>query len=338
MAGFGRLKLVVQLVVGIAILLWLLQLANSGEVFAAILQVNPVNIVGAVAFFVTASTFVALALCTTLRNSNPNVPLRNMLMASFAGQLLSDVTPVRSGYFMTPVFLKELANIPVDRGMAGVLATGGINSIVKVLLCLLGLGYFASRLPLPADIINALLIGVTVLVIAGTILLLLMRDRRLSKLIAKVERAPLIGKRLSKSIEMFSNVQEEGRKIRLSLILVAILILLSVMANAAALYLIFHAVWYDSLGLLDFLFLASFASVLTYIPITIAGLGVQEAGYVLLLHLLVGLPLSPVNPSFVAFALVARVLFTGTDIVGIGPLLKVGLKEDSEIMSEAKKT
>jgi len=338
MAGFGRLKLVVQLVVGIAILLWLLQLANSSEVFSAMLQVNPLNIVGAVAFFVTASTFVAFALCTTLRNSNPNVPLRNMLMASFAGQLLSDVTPVRSGYFMTPVFLKELANIPVDRGMAGVLATGGINSIVKVLLCLLGLGYFASRLPLPADIINALLIGVTVLVIAGTILLLLMRDRRLSKLIAKVERAPLIGKRLSKSIEMFSNVQEEGRKIRLSLILVAILILLSVMANAAALYLIFHAVWYDSLGLLDFLFLASFASVLTYIPITIAGLGVQEAGYVLLLHLLVGLPLSPVNPSFVAFALIARVLFTGTDIVGIGPLLKVGLKQNSEIMSEAKKT
>jgi uncharacterized membrane protein YbhN (UPF0104 family) len=163
-----------------------------------------------------------------------------------------------------------------------------------------------------------------------------MRERRLSKLIAKVERAPLIGKRLSKSVEMFSNVQEEGKKIRLSLILVAILILFSVVANAAALYLIFHAVWYNSLGLLDFLFLASFASVLTYIPITIAGLGVQEAGYVLLLHLLVGLPLSPVNPSFVAFALVARVLFTGTDIVGIGPLLKVGLKQDSEIMSDAK--
>lgn len=321
-------KIVIQLVIGVAITLWLLQMANVNAVLATILEFNPVNLIGAVAFFITASTFVALALCTTLRNSNPTVPLRKMIMASFAGQLLSDVTPVRSGYFMTPVFLKQLAGIPVDSGMAGVLATGGVNSIVKVVLSAAGLVYFASYLVLPAEITNAWLFGAVVLVVAGIFLVLLMRERRLSRLVAKVERVPLIGKSLGKFTEMFSNVQEEGRKIRFSLIFVAILILLSVLANAAALYLIFVGVWYPSLSLLDFFFIASFASVLTYIPITVAGLGVQEAGYVLLLHLLLGLPLSPINPSFVAFALIARVLFTGTDIIGIGPLLRAGLKRD----------
>jgi len=326
MAGFGRAKIVIQLVVGVAILLWLLQLANSSEVFATILQFNLVGLIGAVAFFVTASTFVALALCATLRNSNPTVPLRKMMMASFAGQLLSDVTPVRSGYFMTPFFLKQLASIPVERGMTGVLATGGVNSLVKVAICLVGLGYFASYLSLPAEITNALLVGVTVLLVAGAFLLLLMWESRLSKLVAKFERAPLIGKRLSRFIEMFSNVQEEGRKIRKYLIFVAVLILLSVLANGTALYLIFNGVWYPSLSLLDFFFIASFASVLMYVPITVAGLGVQEAGYVLLLHLLLGLPLSAINPRFVAFALMARVLFTGTDIIGVSPMLKAGFK------------
>ena len=80
------------------------------------------------------------------------------------------------------------------------------------------------------------------------------------------------------------------------------------------------------LHLIDFFFIAAFASVLTYIPITIAGLGVQEAGYVLLLHVLLGLPLSAINPRLVAFALITRVLFTGTDMIGVSPLLKVGLK------------
>lgn len=326
MAKLGRIKTIIQLIVGIAILLWLLQLANSSEVFAAILQFNPINLIGAVAFFITASTFVALALCITLRRSNPDAPLRHMIMASFAGQLLSDVTPVRSGYFLTPVFLKQLASIPVEQGMTGVLATGGINSFVKVAICLVGLGYFASYLPLPAEITNALLVGVIVLFIGGTLLLLIMWYRRLSKLVTKFEKIPLIGKRLSKITEIFSNVQKEGRKIRYSLILVASLILLSVIANATALYFIFNGIWYPSLHLLDFFFIAAFASVLTYIPITIAGLGVQEAGYVLLLHVLLRLPLSTINPNFVAFALITRALFTGTDIIGVSPLLKAGLK------------
>jgi uncharacterized membrane protein YbhN (UPF0104 family) len=326
MVKLKSIRIVIQLIVGVAILLWLLQLSNSSEVFASISEFNPINLIGAVAFFITASTFVALALCTTVRRSNPNAPLRQMLMASFAGQLLSDVTPVRSGYFLTPVFLNQLANVPVEQGMIGVLATGGINSIVKVIVCLIGLGYFATYLPLPAEITNALLVGVAVLLIAGVFLLLLMWERRLSKLVAKFERIPIVGKRLSKFTEIFSNVQKEGRKIRYSLIFVAVLILLSILANATALYFIFNGIWYPSLHLIDFFFIAAFASVLTYIPITIAGLGVQEAGYVLLLHVLLGLPLSAINPRLVAFALITRALFTGTDMIGVSPLLKTGLK------------
>jgi uncharacterized protein (TIRG00374 family) len=326
MIKISRVKVAIQLIVGVAILLWLLQIANSGEVFTTILQFNPVNLIGAVAFFITASTFVALALCVTLRRSNTDAPLRHMIMASFAGQLLSDVTPVRSGYFLTPVFLKQLASIPVEQGMTSVLATGGVNSFVKVAICLVGLGYFARYLSLSAEITNALLVGIIVLLVAGALLLLIMWDKRFSKIVAKLERIPVVGKRLSAFTAVFSNVQKEGRKIRCSLIFVAALIFLSVIAHATALYLIFNGLWYyPSLHLIDFIFIAAFASVLTYIPITIAGLGVQEAGYVLFLQLLLGLPLSAVNPKIVAFALVTRVLFTGTDIIGISPLLKAGL-------------
>jgi uncharacterized membrane protein YbhN (UPF0104 family) len=323
MAKFRHVRIIVQLVVGVAILLWLLQLANSSSVFATILQFNPLNLIGAAAFFIVASTFVALALYTPLKQSNPNASVRSVVMASFAGQLLSDVTPVRSGYFLTPIFLNELADIPVEQGMTGVLATGGVNSFVKVMICVIGLGYFVSFLPLQAEIINALIVGVSVLLVAGTFLLLLMWEKRLSKLVVKFEGLPLIGKKLHKFTEMFSNVQEEGRKIKRSLIGVAVLILLSVIGNAIALNIIFNGLWHNSLSLLDFFFMASLASALTYVPITIAGLGVQETGYVILLRLLD--PQMPLSVA-VAFALIARALFTGTDIIGVSPLLKVGLK------------
>jgi len=330
MVKLGRLRIIIQLIVGIAILLWLLELANSSNVFASILQVNPLNLIAAASFFIIASTFVALALYAPLKHSNPAASVRKVVIASFAGQLLSDVTPVRTGYFLTPIFLNELANIPVDQGMTGVLATGGVNSLVKVLICIIGVGYFASFLQLTTEIFNALLVGTLVLLVAGTFLLLLMWEKRFSKLVERSQGIPLVGKRLHKFTEMFNNVQEEGRKVKRSLIIVAVLILLSVLGNATALYFIFNGLWHSSLSLIDFFFMASLASALTYVPVTIAGLGVQEAGYVILLSLLLKLPLLPPDPRLVAFALIARALFTGTDIIGLSPLIKVGLKPKSQ--------
>jgi uncharacterized membrane protein YbhN (UPF0104 family) len=330
-----RKRTIIQLIVGIAILLWLLQVANIGDTFNAILQVNALNLVGAAILFVVSSTVVGFALYVPLRNSNPNVSIRNVILASFGGQLLSDVTPARSGYFLTPIFINRLAGVPVEQGMTGVLATGSINALVKAVVCLLGLGYFISFLPLPATVVNSLIVGVVILLVAGVFLLLLMWEKRMSKLVVKLESLPLIGKKLHKFTEMFTNVQREGRRVRGALIVVALLILLSLIANAGALYLIFTGLWgSSSLSILDFFLMASFASALTYIPITIAGLGVQEAGYVLLLQLLLGLGLTSVDPRLLGFAFITRILFTGTDIIGLTPLIKVGLNPDAEKVSQ----
>jgi hypothetical protein len=43
---------------------------------------------------------------------------------------------------------------------------------------------------------------------------------------------------------------------------------------------------------------------------------------------LLGLPATNVDPRLLAFALIARALFTGTDIIAIGPLIRVGFKKD----------
>jgi uncharacterized membrane protein YbhN (UPF0104 family) len=180
--------------------------------------------------------------------------------------------------------------------------------------------------------------GVAVLLAAGTFLLFLMWDTRFSKVVAKLERIPLVGSKLHNLTGMFINVQKEGRKIKSHLMFMAVLILVSLLLNATALYFILNGVRQNSISILDFFLIASFASTLTYVPITIAGLGVQEAGYVLLLQLLLGMPLTKVDPRLLAFALITRALYTGTDIIGIGPLLKVGVKPDPAITSKIKES
>jgi uncharacterized membrane protein YbhN (UPF0104 family) len=162
-------KTLIQAIIGIALVLFLLQLADLGDTFSAIMQADPLNLAVGAAFFVTSSVFVGLALYAPLRQSNPKASVRKVIMSSFAGQLLSDVTPARVGYFFTPLFLEQLAGIPVSQGMAGVLATGGINALLKATICLVGLAYFASFLPLEGAILDALFIGVAILFVLGTL-------------------------------------------------------------------------------------------------------------------------------------------------------------------------
>lgn len=319
------LRTIIQLGIGIVILLWLFLMADLSKVFSEILEASSLNILLATLFFIIASTFVALALYIPLRRNNPATPVHKVIMASFAGQLLSDVTPMRSGYFLTPFILKGLADVPVERGIASVLATGGINSFVKVALCLLGVAYFVRFLTLDAIIVNALFVGSLLLLAGGVFLLLLIWERRLTKLVEKFERIPVLGSQIRKFMRIFDNVQEEGRKLKGSLVAIAILILFSVITNATALYFISQSLHtHNPPQLLDFFFIASLASALMYVPITVAGLGVQEAGYVFLLNSLFGIPIAEAT----AFAFIARLLFTGTDIIGVGPLLKIGWKRE----------
>lgn len=45
--------------------------------------------------------------------------------------------------------------------------------------------------------------------------------------------------------------------------------------------------------------------------------------------LLLGLPLTAIDPRLLAFAFITRALFTGTDIIGLSPLVKVGFKPEA---------
>jgi uncharacterized membrane protein YbhN (UPF0104 family) len=94
-----------------------------------------------------------------------------------------------------------------------------------------------------------------------------------------------------------------------------------VVANALALQFISDGLGFGSPSLIEFVFIATLVSSLMYVPFTIAGLGIQETGYVLLLTLL-GMPFE----TAVAFALLTRALFTGTDIIGLPVLIKIGFK------------
>ena len=53
------------------------------------------------------------------------------LLAQYAGMLTSDVTPGRSGYILTPVYLRD-QNVPSSKGLSSILGIQTIEFLVKV--------------------------------------------------------------------------------------------------------------------------------------------------------------------------------------------------------------
>lgn len=314
-------KLLIQLSIGIAILFWLLQLADVSKIYSVILSANPLTIFTSAIIFILASLFVALALYISLKPLNPDISMNKVIMASFAGQLLSDVTPARSGYFVTPLIISKLCNVSIEKGVVGVIVTGIANSFIKIILAVVGIVYFMKFLPLSSTFLNTLIIGIISLLIGSTILLIILLEKRVLKLKVVLEKTPIMKNITRKLIEIFSKIQDEGQRVMKVIHYVALLLLLSVITNSIALYLVHKALSYNSLDFINFVFMAAIVGCLMYVPVTIAGLGVQETGYVFLLVLL--------GESFevaITFALIVRLLFTGTDVVGLHPLIKIGFE------------
>jgi uncharacterized protein (TIRG00374 family) len=315
------LKILIQLAVGVVILLYLLQLADMSKVFSILLTVNPVNVLFASLFFIIASIFIGFTLYIPIKSLESSAPMDKVILVSFVGQLLSDATPARSGYFATPLILKEMCNISIEKGLVSVLITGFINSFIRVILSTIALIYFISFLPLSPSIASVLVIGIFFLLIAGIIFLIILTKKRTLKLITAFEKIPVIKVIAQKLIELFNRAQKVKVNIKRQFPWMVFLILLSVVANALALQFISDGLGFGSASLIEFVFIATLVSSLMYIPFTIAGLGIQETGYVLLLTLL-GMPFE----TAVAFALLTRALFTGTDIIGLPVLIKIGFK------------
>ena len=314
-------KVLIQLMIGLAILLWLLQLADATNVLTSISMVDPLYLAAATIAFIAASTMIAFALFVSLKSIGVKIRISNAILASFGGQLLSDVTPARSGYFLTPFILNKMDGTPNKSGMTCVVITGAMNFLVKAALSLIALAYFVRVLPLNPTIVNGLLAGISLLVAGGIGLLILLWGKRLPEIFDNLKKLPVFGEALGRIVDALNNLQEEAKKANGSLGLVAFLVLLSIVANSTALYFISESFRSGSPTLLDFMLITPLVSAFNFVPVTIAGLGIQETSYVILLILL-GMPLE----KAVAFTLINRLLFIATDMIGIIPLIKIGFK------------
>jgi hypothetical protein len=188
----------IQVAVSILLLIFLFQNVNLTETYKILSSVNLPVLAVSIVFFILSSFAIGFALHGALKATGSAPPLRITQLANFGGQLLSDVTPAKSGYFATPVLLNQLKAVPIEKGLMSVMSVGAVNFFVKATFSTAALIYFLTRITMETTMMNGLLIGISILLVGGIGLTVIVWTNCLSSLLQKLSKLPLIGSLIRK--------------------------------------------------------------------------------------------------------------------------------------------
>ncbi|MEM2930289.1 MAG: lysylphosphatidylglycerol synthase transmembrane domain-containing protein [Thermoproteota archaeon] len=314
-----RVLVICQLALGLLILIILLQQANVEETFRALLYADAKHVLAGSLLIVAASTMIALSFYFILSSLKYKAGLSSCIQANFAGQLASDLTPGRAGYFITPFVMEALSGTPFEACLVATVLSGMVDFLIRAFLTVISAAYLIG----PVESIS----GVQWIVILSTLILaasalsfaILLWSDKPGKLVLRLSSSKIIGRFLNPYLERIENFQKEGFKAKKALGPVVLAMLSTSILDSMALYFFTLSVGVE-LNPVLFLFIYSLVSSFTYLPLTLAGLGVQEGVLAALLQLF-GVPLS----HGVSISLLFRFFYTVTDLIGLPPLLRTGL-------------
>ncbi|MGB9717241.1 MAG: lysylphosphatidylglycerol synthase transmembrane domain-containing protein [Thermoproteota archaeon] len=318
--GVGKRVLIVcQLALGLLILIILLQQANVEETFKTLLYADAKYVLAGSLLILAASTMIALSFYFILSSLKYKAGLSSCIQANFAGQLASDLTPGRAGYFITPFVMEALSETPFEACLVATVLSGMVDFIIRAFLTIVSIVYLIG----PVESISGvqLIVVLSAIILAASALgfaVLLWSDKP-RKLILRLSSFRTLGRFLNPYLKMVENLQKEGVKAKRALGPVVLAMFSTSILDSMALYFFSLSVGVE-LNPALFIFIYSLVSSFTYLPLTLAGIGVQEGVLAALLHLF-SVPLS----HGVSVSLLFRFIYTVTDFIGLPALLKTGL-------------
>jgi glycosyltransferase 2 family protein len=330
------LKILIQVVVMVAIFAALLWYVGVGSLYNALLHIRVEYLILALLMYFGINLLFTVRLRRVLSKNGVKTSFGKTLLAQYAGMLTSDVTPGRSGYILTPVYLRD-QNVPASKGLSSVLGIQTIEFLVKVIGgigAVIFLVRFVPQTTWDSTFNNVKILGVNIglllavvgiaLMLTGAIVLALFTwSKKAISLFDKIANSRYLkrftGGIMGKLEEYKESSSSTSRAIpEISVLTFACWILkgfewyfLALALNITLNLPNVALVW------LAFFLIHPLVTALAFVPITPAGAGVQEFGIIGILGLL-GVAAVPAG----AFALIARGLLVFEDLVGIPQIVK----------------
>ncbi|MEM4610932.1 MAG: lysylphosphatidylglycerol synthase transmembrane domain-containing protein [Thermoproteota archaeon] len=317
-----------QLALGVLILVILIQQADVEDTFKTLLKADAKYVLFGSLLIVAASTMIALSFYSILSTLRYKVGLSSCIQANFAGQLASDLTPGRAGYFITPFVMEVLSDTPFEACLVATVLSGMVDFLIRALLTIVSAAYLIGPVESISGAQWIVVLSAFILATSALFFAIILWTDKPKKLVVRFSSFRRIGKVLNPFLERIENFQREGVKAKRALGPVVLSMLSTSILDSIALYFFALSVGVE-LNPVLFVFIYSLVSSFTYLPLTLAGLGVQEGVLAALLQMF-GTPL----PYGVAVSLLFRFFYTVTDIIGLPALMKTGF---TKVFNKSKK-
>lgn len=305
-----KLHLFIQIIIGISIIAFILNKLGLHEVFIVLKKTDMFYFVLACLSYLFLNLILASRLSYLLTKTGHEIKFRDVFLSHMGGMIIGDLTPGRSGYFLTPSILKKKAGIPITEGMACIFAPQGIEFILKVAGAIAAIIYLSYYLNIEKNFIIYSGIGSVILLIVGILMLLVSwnNEKMTSKFLGKI---PF----LNKFTGNLSSFKDRSILIKNSLNMILMLYLIGWLFAALQWYLLGKAIGID-ISFFSFFLLHPLITILMFVPLSPAGLGLMEGGIILVFSFF------GVSPALgMVFSVLVRISILVVDLIGLKTVL-----------------
>ena len=331
------LRLAVEIIAMVAIFAALFWYVGIGSLYNALLHIKIEYLLLAFLMYFGINFFFTVRLRRVLSKSGVKTSFGKTLLAQYAGMLTSDVTPGRSGYILTPAYLRD-QNVPASKGLSSVLGIQTVEFLIKVVGGIGAVIFLVKTVP-AVNWPTTTFLGINVtFFVMGLGIALMLTGALLLAALSWSSRAIGVFDRLANSrylkrftgglLGKLEEYKDSAQRTRSAIP--------EILGLTAVCWVIKGFEWYflaTALGIsinsnpaiawLAFFLIHPLVTALAFVPITPAGAGIQEFGIVGVLSLLFVHPISAATIGAIgAFAVLARGLLVVEDLAGVPQIVK----------------
>jgi uncharacterized protein (TIRG00374 family) len=303
----------------IAIFGALLWYVGIGSLYNALINVKLEYLLLAFLAYFGINLLFTVRLRRVLGKEGVKTTFGKTLLAQYAGMLTSDVTPGRSGYILTPIYLKD-QNVPTSKSLSGILGIQTIEFLVKVVGGVGAVIFLVETVQLNTWQFTVAALGIGLMLTGAIVLAAFTWSQKAIAFFNRIANSRFLKRFTGGIMGKLEEYKESAQKTRKAIPEIILLTMVCWILKGFEWYFLGLALGITQIPWIGFFLIHPLVTALGFVPITPAGAGVQEFGIVGIFGLLISDP--AMAGAITAFALLARGLLIIEDLAGVPQIVK----------------
>ncbi len=313
----------------------LLWYVGIGSLYNALLTIKVEYLLLAFLMYFGINLLFTVRLRRVLSKDGVKTSFGKTLLAQYAGMLTSDVTPGRSGYILTPVYLRD-QNVPASKGLSSILGIQTIEFLAKVIGGIGAVIFLVKVVPaatwnyvFPQSIagINLGLIvaglGIGLMLTGAIVLAAFTWSQRAISLFDRIANSRFLKRFTGGLMGKLEEYKESSHSTRKAIPEIAVLTFACWILKGFEWYFLGLALGITQIPWIGYFLIHPLVTALAFVPLTPAGAGIQEFGIIGIFTLFFTAPISlETKATLGAFAILARGLLIFEDLAGVPQIVK----------------